>query len=355
MIDKIIADTREMLSLLNPPSIETVYIGGGTPNSLTRSHFSRLLRGISECIRSRNSKIQEWTVEINPEFLDTYQLEEMEKAGVNRLSVGVQSFRDDLLLLIGRNAGLYKTLRGLDLVSTHWKGRWTMDLISLIPGSESDPLSDLKKAMTYEPKHISLYGLTIEEGTPLQKKLLEGKIKGPGEEEAGDILKTQWDFLLEGGFTHYEISNFAAGQKDESIHNLRYWRLEPYLGIGPSAVSTIPGREGPLRIQELGKRGEYRCEYIAPYSFLLEHLMTSLRTREGLSYVDISRRFGRRFVKAFRRVLEYKLRRYEENGFLEKHGRGFSFKDEGMMILDSLLLDLAGDLDDVRIERVKWP
>jgi oxygen-independent coproporphyrinogen III oxidase len=355
VIEKIIADTREMLSLLDPPSIETVYIGGGTPNSLSRKHFSRLLRGLGECVYSRSSKIKEWTVEINPEFLDTRQLEELNKAGVDRLSIGVQSFRDDSLRLIGRNAGIDETVGALELLSAQWKDRWTMDLISLIPGSESDPLSDLKKAMTYKARHISLYGLTIEAGTPLQKRLAAGKIKRSGEEEAGDILKAQWDFLRDQGFTHYEVSNFAAGRQDEGIHNLRYWHLEPYLGIGPSAVSTIPGREGPLRIQELEKRGEYRIEYITPYSFLLEHLMTSLRTREGLSYVHISKRFGTGFANGLKRALKMKLRRYEKIGFVEKNGRGFSFTDEGMMILDSLLLDLAGDLDGLAIERVNWP
>ncbi|MFP4491039.1 MAG: radical SAM family heme chaperone HemW [Spirochaetaceae bacterium] len=375
-IDTIIEDTEEFLSILTPPILETVYIGGGTPNSLPEGLFSELLYRLRAILESFGSPL-EWTVEANPEFLSEGQLEVMKSAGVTRISLGVQSFDNEKLRLIGRGAAAKDAENALLLLSEKWRGDWSADLITLLPGirtGEASPTEDIDKILSYSPEHLSLYGLTLEPETPLFREVKRGAVLLPEEGKGADTLRRQWNVLEEAGFTHYEVSNFAKGREKESLHNFRYWRLAPYLGIGPSAASTLPGEYGPMRLrfcEDLGlyndktqKRAEERieAESVSPYSFLIEHILTGLRTREGVSFTRIAEVFGRRNARHIFRKIEAKLDHYSSGGFIEDRlERGsstyedFRVSDSGLMILDSLILDLSAELDTVPLNRCRWP
>lgn len=147
--------------------------------------------------------------------------------------------------------------------------------------------------------HVSVYGLTVEEGTVLGAMVRRGEVVMPGEEE----LAGEWEAICrwfgERGFVRYEVSNFAL-PGEECLHNLRYWRLEPYLGVGPSAVSTLPGKEGPVRVRQVRDVGRFvaeggvweEVEVIGPQAFLLEWFMMGLRTREGVEGERFRRVWG---------------------------------------------------------------
>ncbi len=393
-VTRIFEDIDEFLDILRPPSIETLYVGGGTPNSMDRKIFSELLEGL----RSRVGKSREWTVELNPEYLDTASLGSMRTVGVDRISLGVQSFHNGKLELIGRNARAEEAERALRLLQEQWSGRWSLDMISLLPTNgvgtqlssagrveewKQTAFEDLQRALTYEPRHLSLYGLTAEPGTPFFEKVKRGNAVLPEEGIAAELLREQWRLLEEHGFLHYEVSNFARDEQRMSLHNLRYWRLEPYLGVGPAAVSTLPGNDGPVRLSFPSDVESYcrarahdriHVEELSAFSFLLEHLMTGLRTREGVDRRRIAQRFGRQFAHTLFRTLEQKIQQYENSGFIERvHGatrratrkgflrhsasrtHGFRATDPGLMILDSLLLDLSGELERISPESVSWP
>ncbi len=383
VIRRILEDIDTYLAAEAHPRVETVYIGGGTPNSLSAQLFAELIEGV----RSRVGTPKEWTVEINPEYLSEEQLETMSAAGVDRLSIGIQSFKDEKLELIGRRTRLSDTERTLDLVSRHWRGRWSIDIMTLLPEPEgagietfrSSSEDDLRRALSFAPRHISLYGLTTEPGTPFFRKVKGGGILLPEEESAADIMRSLWTILADAGYIHYEISNFAAENVDMSLHNLRYWRLEPYLGIGPSAVSTLPGADRPVRMQFKADIDTYLSgsederierEELSVFSFLLEHLLTGLRMDEGFSYRRLARRFGETTARRMHRSLETKLRGYERSGLIRRYSTGgmreilrgrptrrhtFSATEDGMMILDTLLLDISAELDRLSPKKVTWP
>ncbi|MFO7848365.1 MAG: radical SAM family heme chaperone HemW, partial [Spirochaetia bacterium] len=383
-IEKTLEDTEEFLSILSPPLVETVYIGGGTPNSLPNTLFSKLLRRIRRLFEQFGTPL-EWTLEANPEFLSIEQLELMENAGVSRISLGVQSFENEKLALIGRRSSAEDAERALSLLSKKWRGDWSADLITLLPkdGSSdayglSSSESDIDKILSYSPDHLSLYGLTVEPETPLYNEVKRGAVLLPEEGAGADYLRRLWNILKNAGFFHYEVSNFSRTREKESLHNFRYWRMSPYLGVGPSAVSTLPGQRGPMRLlfskdlEQFNYDSDYRidAEQISPYSFLLEHLLTGLRTREGVSFARMARIFGAKNARRMFRKLEPKLKLYESNGFIDRPGdntrdrrlmggnskyRDFRATDSGLMILDSLILDLSVELDKISPDRSRWP
>jgi oxygen-independent coproporphyrinogen-3 oxidase len=308
----------------------------------------------------------------------------MRLAGVDRISMGVQSFHDEKLELIGRNAGVEESERALRLLQERWSGGWSMDIISLLPAADAEEarqkaFEDLRSALSYGPDHLSLYGLTAEPGTPFFDRVKSGRAVLPEAGTAAELLLAQWRLLEEHGYLHYEVSNFARDEQAMSLHNMRYWRLEPYLGVGPAAVSTLPAHDGPVRLSfrpdvenycRDGASGRIHSERLSVFSFLLEHLMTGLRTSEGVDHRRIAQRFGIQLSHSLFRTLEKKIRQYERSGFLERvnvpgrhrlfrrngsQTRGFRATDHGLMILDSLILDLSGELDHISPETVSWP
>lgn len=215
-------------------NLKTVYIGGGTPSLLSSFQIEKL---ISYILSKSKSKPKEITFEANPESLNLEKLQSLEKSGVNRLSLGIQSFNEKALSAVNRHCSAKIALGALELVKKNWHGTLNLDIIAGLPFlSDDDFLADLQKIVSYNPEHISMYTLTVEEETPLFKKISDGL------QFNYDFADSLWlkgfDFLKKNGYFQYEVSNFCK-KGFESAHNMIYWKQGDYLGIGSGATGTL--------------------------------------------------------------------------------------------------------------------
>ncbi|SMO72197.1 oxygen-independent coproporphyrinogen-3 oxidase [Balnearium lithotrophicum] len=222
----------------------TVYFGGGTPSLMEASFFETLL--------SKLSQFSEVTVEVNPEDAKRDFLSSLNSVGVNRISLGVQSFSDKFLKFLGRGQNREDNVRALEETLSLFSNV-SADIIYGIPGQSIEEfLEDLEFLLKFPVKHVSLYALTIYEGTPFEELLNAGKFSLPEEEKVSKMYYEAVELLESRGFKQYEISNFSV-PGFESKHNLSYWRLENYVGLGPSAASFEDG----VYTKNISDIGEY--------------------------------------------------------------------------------------------------
>ncbi len=211
--------------------IDTLFMGGGTPSLLKEKYFFEL-----EDFLKRNlffSPQLEWTVEANPETISPFLLKNLEKIGVNRLSIGIQSFHEKYLRRLERGASPESNRRALSCVAENWRKRWSLDLMFGLPEQNfQDWEADLREALSFGSKHISVYQLTLS--TEKSKSW-----KQPLEEELLKYFRFTREILSGQGLMPYEISNFST-PGEEARHNLKYWRAEPFLALGPGAYSLLP-------------------------------------------------------------------------------------------------------------------
>jgi len=225
-------------------SWRTVYIGGGTPSLLTEKQIGDLCSFLAKDFSSdngvKNIAEKEFTIEMNPDDIRESLLDVAYSSGVNRLSIGVQSLNDAALKAVNRRCTRETTLKALELVKKNWCGSLSLDAIAGLPEQNTDEfLQSLKEIVSYEPSHISLYSLMIEEGTPLFSRISKGELLY-NEDESEEQWLLGKSFLTEKDFLQYEVSNFAIKGK-ESKHNSVYWHLEDYLGAGSGATGSLFG------------------------------------------------------------------------------------------------------------------
>jgi oxygen-independent coproporphyrinogen III oxidase len=349
----------------------TTYVGGGTPSLLAPEALSQLLDFLGPLSGG------EWTVEANPESVDAGFLGACAAAGVTRLSVGIQTGRERLLQLLGRPGGRDDNARALSLLSSAWRGELSLDFLAGIPGQEADELlEDIMAAPSVRAGHASLYSLTVEEGTGLERLISSGALvpNPPAWDE--ELWLTARAALEAAGYQGYEISNFAK-PGHECRHNLRYWSLEPYIGSGPGAVSTLPaaaaaaalGRRPAARGAAVARitsprdidsflRGEaaswgMECEEVSDRDFLLETLMMGLRVRAGIPAEGLWARFGRSFDELFPGLRDG----WTAAGIMADDPRGIRLTEAGRLMLDRHLRVLAGLIRraDLPTLSVCWP
>ena len=245
-----------------PPSgggLETCYVGGGTPSVLPLPALRRLLEGLAR----RLPGVREWTMEANPESLSDAALDMAAAAGVNRLSIGVQSLDDELLARLGRPASSGDCLSALHRAVRHGGFVVSADLIAGLPRRR--PLrEEVARLLDSGIRHLSMYDLSLERGTRLAAEVAAGSFVLPDEDLALDERDDAEVLLADHGCRRYEVSNWAA-PGDECLHNLVYWRMDSWVGAGPGAVSTLarsasksrPSRCPALRIEETRDAGNY--------------------------------------------------------------------------------------------------
>ena len=237
-MQRLLEEIRLVNDRMEGRSYVTAFIGGGNPGCLGPERLSEVARAVCE-----NGRPSEFSVEMNPESLDETYFPLFERY-FTRLSMGVQSLDERALEFLGRNADLEKTRRGLELsqkLKDKTRCDLSYDLITCL-GSWHDELKDVRQLVReYPSDHMSVYALTLEEGTPLYRK----NPALPSDDEQYGILKGIWDCLKDLGFEHYEVSNFARPGK-RCRHNCRYWAYEQYLGLGPAAASTAFSADGSV-------------------------------------------------------------------------------------------------------------
>ena len=293
-------------------SVETIYFGGGTPSLLSPKSIETILGAIS-----KNFKIvpphpqveREITLEINPGTVNLEKLKGYRDAGVNRLSIGVQSLNDTLLTTLGRIHNRQQALGAYEDAREAGFDNIGIDLIHSIPGeSLSDWKRELKEVVLLGPEHISAYSLTIEEGTPFHCQLQKGLLALPSEETQVDMFLATEEILENAGYEHYEVSNYAL-PGFRSRHNQIYWKGGEYLGLGVSAHSYISGQWSVVSGQRIRTANssnleEYfrlinekgnavlQEEMLTKEKAMGEYLFLGLRMMEGINLKDFEERFG---------------------------------------------------------------
>lgn len=283
---------------LKKSNIKTIYLGGGTPTILSGVQIYDIL----EFCKSKFTidKDAEITIEANPGTLDGEKIKLLIESGINRLSLGAQSFNNLFLKKLGRIHNTQDIIDSYYLARKEGFNNINIDIMFALPEQTTEDLQvTLKKAVSLKPDHLSLYNLTIKPGTEYYKKYKKGKLKLPNEDEEFDMYNWAIKFLEESGFEHYEISNFARPYK-RSMHNLIYWQNKPYLGIGAGAYSFIKGYrymnyESPARyVKEMmsGKLPVDNGEKLSLRKRMIETIILGLRTKDGVGYKKFKTRFG---------------------------------------------------------------
>lgn len=280
--------------------ISSIFIGGGTPTCLPAPSLKGILEDVWSVFRLLPGA--EVTVEANPGTIEPGGLCALLEAGVNRLSLGVQSFQDVLLRTLGRIHTAGEALEAVRQAREAGFSNLNLDFIFGIPGQTLDELLEtLAAAAELAPEHIALYGLQLEEGTPLERAVARGELEACPEELELSMYRAAIDFLKARGYCHYEISNFA-GPGRESAHNLNYWLNRPYLGLGPAAHSYLGNRRfsnhpSIEKYCEKLSRGEYPvedAETISVETEMSETMFLGLRLIKGVDLGSFHQRFGRR-------------------------------------------------------------
>jgi len=283
---------------LKKSNIRTVYLGGGTPTILSGIQIYNILEFCKdEFTVDKNAEI---TIEANPGTLDGEKLKLLIESGINRLSLGAQSFNNLFLKKLGRIHNTHDIIDSYYLAREKGFNNINIDIMFALPDQTTKDLqTTLEKAISLKPDHLSLYNLTIKPGTEYYKKYKRDKLKLPTEDDEFDMYNWAIYFLGESGFEHYEISNFARPYK-RSMHNLIYWQNKPYLGIGAGAYSFIKGYrymnyENPARyIKEImrGKLPVDNGEKLSLRKRMIETMILGLRTKDGVDYKKFKTRFG---------------------------------------------------------------
>jgi oxygen-independent coproporphyrinogen-3 oxidase len=333
---------QEMALLLGTPrDVETVFIGGGTPTRLHARGLERLLDSVRRWFPLAPGG--EWTVEANPGTLDEEKADVLAAGGVNRVSLGAQSFHPELLKALERNHAPEEVARALELIRPRFD-RWSFDLIFGVPGSTPEHWEfDLETALALGPSHLSCYGLVYEKGTALWKQWQAGQVRAVDEESERTMYGRTIDRLTAAGLSMYEISNFAR-PGHECRHNLVYWANDAYFGVGLGAARYVEGvrsvntREmsAYLKRIEAGEPATGPTETLDPEGRARESAVLMLRrTALGIDRQDFNRRTGFDLDA----LAGPALTRSVSRGLLEDDGRRVRLTREGLFLADSVLCE----------------
>ena len=342
--------------------VHTIYIGGGTPTLISVKQVRELLDSLNSSFELQ--KETEISIEANPGTLTQKKLECLLENGINRLSIGVQSFQDEELKMLGR----IHTVKEADEVYTSARqagfGNINMDLIYGLPGQEMDKWQEsLEHAIELNPNHLSLYSLTIEKGTLLDSQITCGSLQKPDEDLSGDMLEWAISQLEKAGFEQYEVSNWCRvdsnGKKWQSKHNKQYWLNEDYLGFGAGAHSFAAA----TRTANVLKIGEYIHKMqnekilafpntsatavtnpISHWEEIQETMMLGLRlTREGVAVSRFKSRFGVGMEAYFKREID----RLTQQGLVEwnedQGNRCLKLTQKGILLGNRVFREFVGN------------
>lgn len=336
-------------------SVDTLYIGGGTPSVLESVEIESIL----DQARRRFNILPdaELTLEVNPGTVSSRKLSDYRRCGINRIHIGVQSFQNQVLGFLGR---IHTAEDAANCIQRARRAGFTnigLDLIYGLPGqSRTSWLSDLGKAVSFRPEHLSCYMLSYEKGTPLQNGLRQGRFRPLPEERVAELFIETLQWLAQNGYVQYEISNFTrAGAGGTGLypsrHNQKYWGFAPYLGLGPSAHSYLePVRFwNPRSVKRyIGRLGAGKIaveekEILTAEQQMMETVYLGLRTVEGIRMDRFKKKFKLNFLELFDAVLS----ELEGEGLLKAKKNSCFLTRNGMLLLDSIVARIiAADQQD---------
>ena len=341
-VDTLFMELAHWGDRLGGSTVQTVFFGGGTPSLLPPRVIGLIMERIGRYFKLAHKA--EVTLEANPESLrGGHRVTQYLDAGINRLSIGIQSLDESMLRMLGRPHKAQDSMHAAFLAREAGCANINVDLMWGLPGqSVRQWLQTLKDVMRMSPDHISAYGLTIEPGTPLELDVEDGRLILPPERDQNIMFMEGAALLEQHGYMHYEISNFAR-MGFQCRHNMGYWEGEDYLGIGPSATSTIAGRrwtnpasqkawDSRTRDGSLGQE----VEELTPQTRVLELLMLRLRTARGLHVKAYREMTGRDFVRDHQRLVQA----LHENGLIRIRNGYLRLTRSGMLVSNSILSNL---------------
>jgi len=328
---------------LGRQQVSSVFFGGGTPSLLPARTIGHILDRIHRTFNLDDPKA-EVTMEANPESLHTRLLaREYLRAGVNRISLGVQSLDDSMLELLGRTHRAREAVAAFTSIRSAGCANISMDVIWGLPGQSVKAwLTQLTEILRLSPDHLSCYNLTLEEGTPMSADCEHGVTLLPPERDQAAMFVQGAELLEEAGFMQYEISNFAR-MGFQCRHNLGYWEGEDYLGFGPSATSTVSGRRwtnssshAAWERQITAGKLPSTIETLDPATRVLELIMLRLRTARGMRVKAYRELTGRNFFKDHQKLIHA----LHKNGLIRIRDGYLRLTRNGMLVSDSILAAL---------------
>ena len=323
--------------------VKTIYFGGGTPSVLSENHLLEIFTAIKK--NYDLSALEECTLEANPEDITKEIIGIWDSLGIDRISLGVQSWNDDLLKKINRNHNSTDTERSLELLAGSNINKLSLDLIYGIPGQdEKDIYTFFKKLETYKVGHFSAYALTKEDKTLLDVQVKRGLITMPEEEQYWDLFKTVLSASKKHGYDQYEISNYClSGQ--EAVHNTGYWFGMPYLGFGPGAHSF----NGYIRRWNIASIHKYKAaiknqsifheqETLTKQDRYNELILTRLRTKWGIVPSIIQEKFP-----DFDKHFTHKVKEFEDKGLVNVFSDRITLNPDGLFLCDYISSEMMVD------------
>ena len=330
------SEFKELGCIDNTNMVDTIYIGGGTPSTLPLSDIQEILNTVSECFPDNPREV---TIEVNPDDITPEFVIRLRSIGINRISMGIQTFDDSRLQFLHRRHTSSQAIDAVRIIKDAGIENISIDLIFGFPNQTLDEWeSDVQTAVSLAPTHISAYSLMYEEGTTLYRMMSEGKITQIDDETSLAMYKYLMDALKAAGYEHYEISNFAKpGYR--SIHNSSYWHNVPYLGIGASAHSYNIGTRS-WNVADI-------CQYISSINNGIlpsesetidetthynDLVTTALRTSDGMNLDSICPTF-RQFALQCADI-------HIKNGLLKHTDNRLQLTCEGLFVSDMIMSDL---------------
>lgn len=337
-VDALAAEATAWSCHLRP---RTIFVGGGTPTHAPRDLLARYLAALR--LACADAELEEFTIEANPGSLDVAKVRALRAAGVDRVSLGVQSFDDRHLVTLGRVHSAADALRAVEILRREGIERFSLDLILAIPGQTiADQARDLERALDLQPEHVSAYVLTVEEGTAYARMMREGRLPAPDDRRELAHLQLAVAMLTQAGYERYEISNFARPGA-ACRHNLAYWRSARWIGLGAGAHSHAAGRrwknvDDPAEYAARVEAGRAPIEWAEggdPERRVFESLMMGLRLGEGIDLQRLGQAHGIDVHARHAAAIEKHLR----GGLLSRDGAVLRLTARGFDLANRVIAD----------------
>jgi oxygen-independent coproporphyrinogen-3 oxidase len=348
----VLGDIEDQINLFNVNNVPSVYIGGGTPSVLGAERVTRLLASIKALLSNMDAPPLEITVEANPESTDGAFLQACVEGGVSRISLGVQSFCEASRKSVRRQDGPGRIEDALSLAARYFPLAFSADLITGLPfQTDAVVCQDIRRLLSFPVAHVSLYSLILEPQTPLGKAVKQGAAPLPSPDEADNLWIAGRDLLESEGYRQYEVSNFALPGKT-SAHNIRYWRMENWLGAGPAASGTLINDETgtakrftyPPDVENYIRMTSPRVNYaiteeLNRTDLIKETLLMGFRYCEGPDKGLFKQRFGRDIEDCIPKTIAL----WSERNFFQT-GQTLKPSKQGLLFVNGFLRDAFNEL-----------